>query len=142
MLTSPGQQNILNTISMSTSFNMVPLEVNEMIALNIGNDKDLANFRLICRQTKHAIDGNNGSFWRKRFHQGYDAKAPIVSNSRTLVNNNYRIMYQRRRHYLKHGCTFDRAGITSTELRCLDILRDLIIGELVFLTLAGQNLSH
>ena len=94
-----------------------------MIALAIVDDADLQNYRLSCHFANDAADGDNGSFWRKRFLAHYDA----TSAGYQVCNGEYKRMYVHRQ--LRLGF-HDRTGKSKSgdERRSLEVLRDLIAG--------------
>ncbi|KAF2030143.1 hypothetical protein EK21DRAFT_66353 [Setomelanomma holmii] len=106
--------------SPTTAFNTTPIELNQAIARYLESDKDLANFRLICRKTNDAVDGDWGSFWRARFREKF-AFQDGPSNKELKKS------YQRRTKQLRRGtgCDFFR-GHKSREQDVLRVLLELI----------------
>lgn len=94
-----------------------------MIAHHLPADMDVANFRGICKNANHAIDGDNFSFWRFRFRQKF---AIVVGTTNAQLMEKYK----RRTKYLRRGASipFIR-GHTTLEAKMLKVVRDLIIGE-------------
>jgi hypothetical protein len=107
-------------------FNDIPIEVTQHIATYLDYDSDLCAFRLICRSTLDAVVADNCSFWRRRFLDVFE-----TSNALTTGRNNvaFKKAYQKRRGCLKNGASF-RTGETKRERECLEVLRDLVVGEL------------
>lgn len=99
-----------------------------MIGLELENDTDLGTYRLICISTKNAIDGDNYSFWRKRFLTKFDAPSASGSSKRCIANESIIEMYQLRRKLLRRGATFEHGGSTQAENNCLLVVRDLVVG--------------
>lgn len=98
--------------------------MNKEIAQYLMQDQDIANFRLICRATHDAIDGDNESFWRKKFRDNYAYKDGET-------NQQLKMKYQKRAKHLNRGISMDwkYKGHKNYEIKVLDILIDLIVGE-------------
>lgn len=101
---------------------LMSYQINQMIALEIEDDTDLQNYRLSCHFANDAADGDNGSFWRRRFLAHYDQPSPL-----RLSNKEYKKTYIKRQHRLN---LVDAKGKTKSchEKNCLEALRDLIAG--------------
>ena len=111
-----------NTYS-SNPFDTLPIETNQHIASFLDYDSDICNFRLICRSAHDAVDADNCSFWRRRF------VACFETPTKSMDNVAYKKVYQKRRGALKCGAIF-QTGETKREKECLEVLRDLVVGEL------------
>jgi hypothetical protein len=112
--------------SAENPFNAIPIEVTQHIAAYLDYDSDLCAFRLICRSTLDAVDADNCSFWRRRFLGVFETSTTLT----TLRNNvAFKKAYQKRRGCLKNGASF-RTGETKRERECLEVVRDLVVGEL------------
>jgi hypothetical protein len=108
------------------SFNTLPIEIAQRIALEIEYDSDLCNFRLVCRSTHDAVDGDFDSFWRKRFLSIYER--PAADWKGAEGNRQYKAAYQWRRCILKNTRKEAfKLGNGAMEKRCLEVLRDLIV---------------
>ncbi|KAF2472211.1 uncharacterized protein BDR25DRAFT_367005 [Lindgomyces ingoldianus] len=111
----------LQTPSSTAAFNKLPIELNKQIVHYLDTDRDICSFRLICKNTNHAVDGDNLSFWRSRFRDAFAMK-PGSSN------NVLKKQYQRRKRYLRLGAGVDfYRGWTKQEQKVLRVLRDLIV---------------
>ena len=99
------------------------LQLNKAIAHELGTDKEIATYRLVCRATNNAIDADNQSFWRAKFREQYVLKEG--------VSNAYlQRTYQRRARLLRRGTTYDFfRGHKGREASVVEILRDLIVGK-------------
>ncbi|KAF1956167.1 hypothetical protein CC80DRAFT_472857 [Byssothecium circinans] len=109
-----------DTPSSSSAFNKLPIELNKTIVHFVGTDRDIANFRRICRATNHAVDGDHLSFWRAAYREKY-----VLLPGRS--NKELKYQYQRRSKYLRRGTSYDFVrGHGGIEKRILGILKDLI----------------
>jgi hypothetical protein len=107
-------------------FDSLPIEIAQRIALEIEYDSDLCNFRLICRSTHDAVDGDFDSFWRKRFLSIFERPAAEWNGAKG--NQQYKKAYQIRRQALREGPRKGfKLGKGEMEERCLEVLRDLIV---------------
>lgn len=101
----------------------ITLQTNQHIASFLEYDTDICNFRRICRPTLDAVDADNYTFWRRRFVSHFeDCCWPRTQNVK------YRVSYQARKRLLKNGAVFT-TGETRKERKCLELIRDLAIGE-------------
>ena len=107
----------------SNPFDILPIETNQNIASFLDYDSDICKYRLICRSTLNAVDADNCSFWRRGF------LACFEKPTKSMDNVAYKKAYQRRRGVLKCGAAF-QTGEKKREWDCLEVLRDLVIGEL------------
>ena len=91
----------------------------------------------MCRSTLDAVDADNCSFWRRRFLDYFEKPTTGVSfeaNTNAAWNNvAYKKAYQKRRSALKNGAKF-AVGASKRETECLEVLRDLVVGESPFLS--------
>ena len=105
-----------------------------MIALELTSDADLATFRLICGNTRDAVDSDGASFWRKRYLAVFDRPRALPfthpSSRNKNVNAWFRIKYQDMRRVLRKGTSFKTGGGSKVEEICLVLLRDLAVGTL------------
>lgn len=96
-------------------------KMNQKIALYLDTDRDIASYRLVCRGTNDAIDGDFLSFWRKVFRWKY----AVMEGS---TNEDLKQAYQQRSLYLRLGQCYDFfRGHKSREKNVMQILRDLIV---------------
>lgn len=77
---------------------------------------------LICQETYNAVNGDNLSFWRKRFLHHFDMLDYSVSNARL------KRMYQERRDTLRKGTVF-KHGNRRKESQCVEVLKNLLLGK-------------
>ena len=108
-------------------FNNIPIEVTQHIASYLDYDSDLCSFRLICRSTLDAVDADNCSFWRRRFLDVFETSTTLTTGKNNVA---FKKAYQKRRGCLKNGASF-RSGDTKRERECLEVLRDLVVGEII-----------
>lgn len=95
-----------------------------MIALELGDDQDLQNYRMCCHFANDAADGDGASFWRTRFHRTFD---PPLSSLK-LSNLDYKKRYIRRQQRLRIPVR-SRRGRSEGERRRLEALKELIVGN-------------
>ena len=81
----------------------------------------MCNFRLICHATNSAVDTYRCGVWRDRYAKRYDM--PERKGGREIE-----MLYKLRSKLLRKGAKFVR-GQERREIRCLQILRDLVVGE-------------
>lgn len=91
------------------------------------DDKSIASYRLICRSTKHALDEDEGSFWRTRFLDTYDPSKQTPIGTRSAVNEWFKKQYQCRKRIERQRFDF-QVGNSQKEMECLSLLKDLING--------------
>ena len=101
------------------------------ITFYIEADQDICAFREVCKITRDAVDGDNFSFWRRRFLSVFEQPFGYEDNK------SYRDGYQKRRQMLKLGAEFKR-GHTRPEKDCLEILKDLILGKSMLFLLPAR----
>lgn len=101
-------------------------QLNWNIAHYLDADKDVCNFRLVCRSTRDAIDGDNGSFWRTKFRSKYSYAVEGAGSNAELRDE-----YQMRAKYLRGGLTekFAYLGWDAPEKKILEVLKSLIVGK-------------
>ena len=108
-------------------FNKIPLETIQNIASCVDYDSELCNFRLICRSTLDAVDADNCSFWRRRFLGCFEKPTTVLDNVA------FKKAYQKHKGVLKCGAVFVK-GDGKRERECLEVVRDLVLGGLLFLS--------
>ncbi|KAF2739843.1 hypothetical protein EJ04DRAFT_425903 [Polyplosphaeria fusca] len=116
--------------SASGAFNKLPIELNKMIADYIESNQDIAHFAAACRATHDAIEGDLGSFWRKRFRETYAMALGKVNTKKEQGQQNYQLrkVYTVRSKILRRGTTVSfQFGLSKREHYVLRILRDLIV---------------
>ncbi|KAL1634968.1 hypothetical protein SLS56_002052 [Neofusicoccum ribis] len=106
------------------AFQVLPVELNQEIASNLTNDKDLVNFRAACRAARDAIDDQDSS-WFKRFTQLYDYPANLHKNS-PGYKAKIRKLYQKRSKYLVRSPPHFKTGCTQREEDTLKMVAELI----------------
>lgn len=116
--------SIISTEDYYNPFDKLPIEITQRIGSYCTYDSDLCNFRLICRSTHDSVDGDNCSFWRRRFLDVFEQSISL----QTSGNLAFKKAYQKRRSVLKNGAQF-RTGETRRERECLEVIRDLVVGE-------------
>ena len=106
----------------SQSLNIVfRLQINEHIASCLDSDKDIQNFRLICRSTNTAVTHYRCGLWRELYARRYDVR-PGMKGLDVRMTYMIRTKFLRR---IKH-CFYN--GQEYRELVCLEKLRDLVVG--------------
>lgn len=99
-------------------------QLNKAIAHELGADKDIAAYRIICKATNDAVDADNCSFWRAKFRERYDFKD---GQSNTMLA----AQYQNRAKQLRRGrCYGFFRGHRIREQDVMKVLRDLIVGKI------------
>ncbi|KAF2832993.1 hypothetical protein CC86DRAFT_338057 [Ophiobolus disseminans] len=107
--------------SSAVAFNSLPIELNQAIAREIENDKDLATYRLICRGTNDAVDADNLSFWRTKFREKFALKEGVA-------NQELKQLYQNRTKQLARGTGYSfHRGHRLREKDVVKVLRELIV---------------
>lgn len=90
------------------------------------DDKDISNYASICTVTRNAIEGDNLSFWRVKWRQRF-----ALLEDRT--NRELRRIFKRRAKYLRRGMVLVwNRGRTPRELSVIGVLKELIVGKLLF----------
>ncbi|ORY07802.1 hypothetical protein BCR34DRAFT_489227 [Clohesyomyces aquaticus] len=106
--------------STSGAFNGLPIEINREIVSYLDTDKEIADFRLVCKGTNDAVDGDFLSFWRFKFRQFFALKAG--TKNRVLKQQ-----YQRRKKYMRLGAGINwYHGWSKPETRVLQVLAEII----------------
>ena len=111
-------------------FNKLPIETVQHIASYVLEDDLLCNFRLACQAMHNAVDADNCSFWRRRFLSRFEKPADADSEGWKGAKGNvrFREAYQKRRWVMKNGASSFVTGDTAREEKCLEVLRDLVVG--------------
>ena len=94
------------------------------------DDKSVTSYRLICTSTKHALDEDEGSFWRTRFLDAFDPPQKIPTGERSIVNEWFKKQYQCRKRVEYQRFSF-QVGNSQREMECLSLMRDLINGACI-----------
>jgi hypothetical protein len=102
------------------------LQIRQSIAGYL-DDKSVTSYRLTCISTKHALDEDEGSFWRTRFLDTFDHPQNIPTGERSVVNEWFKKQYQCRKRIERQKFSF-QVGNTEREMECLSLMRDLING--------------
>ena len=102
---------------------LIFFQTTQHIASYLEYDSDVCNFRLICRSTLDAVEGDKFTFWRRRFLTCFET--PRWPPSGNIL---YRDAYQKRRRLLKNGAAFT-TGESQREIDCLELLKSLAVGE-------------
>ena len=98
------------------------MQLNQAIARELENDKDIAAYRLICRSTNDAIDADKGSFWRAKFREKFALREGVP-------NQQLKTLYQTRTKWLRRGTGYDLFfGTRQRERDVARVLRELIVG--------------
>lgn len=107
---------------------LILLQIRQAIAGHL-DDKSITSYRLTCTSTKHALDEDEGSFWRTRFLDTFDPPPPqnIPPGERSVVNEWFKKQYQCRRRIELQRFSF-QVGNSHNEMACLSLMRDLING--------------
>ncbi|KAK3081322.1 hypothetical protein LTS18_007965 [Coniosporium uncinatum] len=96
----------------------IPTELHHLIAGYLDTDRDVNNYRLICRSTRNAIDEPKCYFWRDRFLRTFDPEQGKTAKE-------LKTLYQKRRKLLRRGAHF-KTGNGKKETAVLPVIRDLI----------------
>lgn len=115
------------------AFNSLSLELNEQIATFLHTDRDACNFRLICHATNAAVDSYRCGVWRDRYAQRYDM--PEKKGGREIS-----MLYKLRSKLLRKSAKF-MIGQEPREIRCMEILRDLVVESYAHLPI-GRKAKH
>ncbi|KAE8842573.1 hypothetical protein HRS9139_01870 [Pyrenophora teres f. teres] len=100
----------------------MPMEVKQLIAVEIDNDKDLVSFRSAGSVTKNIIDGDYGTFWRAILHKKYDFK-DVGMSKQDMAR-----LYQLRSQLFRLGTYIDFFyGGTVLEAAAVKMLQELIL---------------
>ncbi|TIA47678.1 hypothetical protein D6C79_04507 [Aureobasidium pullulans] len=109
------------------TFEILPVEIRQLIADCFEEDKDVASYRLICKSTNYSIDEDEGSFWRTQFLNSYDPPESVPEGDRSTVNEWFKRQYQSRKRAEGQKFVFD-SGNSEEEANCLVLFKDLLIG--------------
>ena len=91
----------------------------------------MCDFRLICHATDSAIEAYRCGVWRDRYAKRYDM--PEKKGGREIM-----MLYKVRSKLLRKGARF-LMGLQPREVRCLKVLRDLVVGEWVAVIIDAHN---
>ncbi|QDS74352.1 hypothetical protein FKW77_004743 [Venturia effusa] len=101
------------------AFNKLAIETNQSIAIYL-SDKDIANFRLVCRVANYAIDADYNRFWSDLWKQQYDLPR-VAHRDHTQTKREY----QSRRETMPK--TRFNGGLTRKEKLYLKTIKAIII---------------
>lgn len=87
----------------------------------LDTDRQVCNFRLICHATNSAVKTYRCGVWRDRYAQRYDM--PKKKGGQEIA-----MLYMIRSRLLRKSAKFVM-GQELREIRCMEVLRDLIVGE-------------
>ncbi|CAK4032252.1 Hypothetical predicted protein [Lecanosticta acicola] len=110
-------------INRANLFDRLPIEMNQEIGHNLKEDQDVEAFRLSCRSANSAVDGDAGSFWRRRFLETYDRPA------KPTTGLEYRKAYRLRKKAFRNIYTHHLCAGNSPmkhEARAIVILQSLL----------------
>ena len=100
------------------------MKLHENIATYFDDDKDLCTYTQICPETHNAVHSRRGAVWRTLFAKKYDL--PPGRTGKDIM-----LQYMIRRMTLDNGARQGfRQGHSAAELKCLELLRDLITGTM------------
>lgn len=121
---------------------LILLQIRQYIAGYL-DDKSITSYRLTCTSTKHALDEDEGSFWRTRFLDTFDPPPPhnIPTEERSVVNEWFKKQYQCRRRVEHQKFSF-QVGNSQNEMACLSLMRDLINGACVWSVQRCDSLAY
>ena len=87
----------------------------------LDTDREVCDFRRICHATNAAVETYRCGVWRDRYARRYDMPEKVRGQSISMI-------YKIRSKLLRKSAKFLR-GQHPREIRCMEILRDLIVGE-------------
>ena len=87
----------------------------------LDTDREVCNFRRICHATNAAVETYRCGVWRDRYARRYDMPEKVGGRSISMI-------YKIRSKLLRKSAKFVM-GQHPREVRCMEILRDLIVGE-------------
>ena len=87
----------------------------------LDTDREVCNFRRICHATNAAVETYRCGVWRDRYARRYDMPEKVGGRRISMI-------YKIRSKLLRKSAKF-LMGQHSREIRCMEILRDLIVGE-------------
>lgn len=88
---------------------------------SLDTDREVCNFRLICHATNAAVQTYRCGVWRDRYAQRYDMPEKMGGWEISM-------MYKLRSKLLRKSAKF-LMGQEPREIRCMEVLRDLIVGR-------------
>lgn len=97
----------------------------------LDSDREVCNFRLICHATNAAVETYRCGVWRTRFARRFDMLEKIGGRQISM-------MYKLRTKILHKSAKFSM-GQEPREIRCLELLRDLVLGERTTVTLTSKS---
>ena len=100
---------------------ILSFQLNEQIATFLDTDREVCNFRRICHATDAAVEAYRCGVWRDRFARRYDMPEKVGGWQISMI-------YKIRSKLLRKSAKFVM-GHDPREIRCMEILRDLIVGE-------------
>lgn len=103
------------------AFAKLPLEITELVASFLADDRDLCFFTLVCRHTHAAVHSNHCAVWRDRFDANFDL--PPGKRGFALKKE-----YQTRQKVLRRVYTGLIPGDLPEEKFFIHVLRNLIVG--------------
>ena len=92
----------------------------------LDTDREVCNFRRICHATNAAVETYRCGVWRDRYARRYDMPEKVGGRSISMI-------YKIRSKLLRKSAKFVM-GQHPREIRCMEILRDLIVGERATIT--------
>ena len=98
----------------------------------LDTDREVCDFRLICKATDFAVQTYRCGVWRDRYARRYDM--PENNQGGKVIM----MMYKVRSRILRKSAKFCM-GQDLREINCMKVLRDLIVGELVIITRPSDN---
>jgi hypothetical protein len=113
-----------------------PLQIRQSIAGYL-DDKSIASYRLVYTSTKHALDEDEGSFWRSRYLDTFDPPQNIPTGERSVVNEWFKKQYQCRKRVEYQRFDF-QVGNSRKEMECLSLMKDLINGTWATFSLCSR----
>ena len=88
----------------------------------LDTDREVCDFRRICHATNAAVETYRCGVWRDRYARRYDMPPAKLGGQRISMT------YKIRSKLLRKSAKFV-VGQQPREIRCMEILRDLIVGE-------------
>jgi hypothetical protein len=113
-----------------------PLQIRQSIAGYL-DDNSVASYRLIYTSTKHALDEDEGSFWRSRYLDTFDPPQNTPTGERSVVNEWFKKQYQCRKRVEYQRFDF-QVGNSRKEMECLSLMKDLINGTWATFSLCSR----
>ncbi|PSK37410.1 hypothetical protein B9Z65_2152 [Elsinoe australis] len=97
------------------------------IALAIGSDRDMVSFGLTCKGIRAQIEGEKGTFWRRRFLLAYDEPECWAGYLPFFVGQEAKKHYQRRQLVVNAPADFTNPLEYERQMETLVVLHDMII---------------